>query len=60
MAERLREVAEQLAVFGIDLLGEQTEVVCVARQPAEERLGSLELAGLGEAGDEPERGRGRA
>jgi hypothetical protein len=45
VAERLREVAEQLAVLGVDLLGEEPEVVGVARQPAEELLGPLELAG---------------
>ena len=45
MAERLRVVAELLAAGGVDLLGEQAEVVRVARELVEQRLGALHLAG---------------
>ncbi len=46
VAEGLREVAELLAVRGVDLLGEQAEVVRVARELVEQRLGALDLARL--------------
>src|SRR5437764_1202868 len=55
VAERLREVAELLAVRGVDLLREQAEVVGVAGELREQLLGPFDLAGLREAGDEPER-----
>src|SRR5204863_4454698 len=55
VAERLREVAELLAVLGVDLLGQQAEIVRVAGELREQLLGTLDLAGLGEARDEPER-----
>ena len=45
MAEGLREVAEQLAVGGVDLLGQQTQIVRVADKLIEQRLGTLELTG---------------
>src|SRR5262249_53266800 len=55
VTERLGEVPEQLSVCDVDLFGEQAEVVRVARELIEEPLGALELTGLGEARDEPER-----
>ena len=49
------KLPELLAVGGVDLLGQQAEVVGVARELVEQRLGALDLAGLREAGDQPER-----
>src|SRR3954454_5142804 len=55
VAEGLREVAEQLAVGRLDLLGQEAEVVRVAGELVEERLCAVDLAGLRQARDEPER-----
>src|SRR5690242_15001166 len=44
VAERLREVAEQLAGRRVDLLGEQPDVVDVRRRPLEDGGGLLHLA----------------
>src|SRR5436190_24302269 len=54
VAERLREVAEQLAARRVDLLRDQAEVVRVADEPVEQLLGPLDLARLRERRDEPE------
>ena len=54
VAERLREVAELLAARGVDLLGEQAQIIGVTGQTVEQRRGALGLARLGKAGDEPE------
>src|SRR5215211_2137247 len=55
VAERLREVAELLPIGRVNLLRQQAEIVRVARELLEQRLRALELAGLREARDEPER-----
>jgi hypothetical protein len=55
VAVGLREVAELLAVGRVDLLAEQAEVVRVAGELLEQRLRALDLAGLRQAGHEPER-----
>src|SRR5262245_12069710 len=49
VAERLREVAHQLAGGDLDLLGEQAKVVGVAGEAVEELLGAFDLARLRQA-----------
>jgi hypothetical protein len=44
VAERLREVADHLVAFGVDLLGQQADVVDRRRRPLEGRLGLVQLA----------------
>src|SRR5436309_2293881 len=51
VAERLREVAELLAVRGVDLLREQAEVVRIAGELVEEPLRPLDLPRLCQARD---------
>src|ERR1700694_1880009 len=55
VAEGLGEIAQQLAAGGVDFFSQQTEIVGEADQPVEERLGAINLPGLSQAGDEPER-----
>src|SRR5947207_7607311 len=53
--EGLREVAQRFTSEWVDLLGEQTDVVGKAEQPFEQRVGFVEVAGMGEAVEQPER-----
>src|SRR6185437_14862978 len=55
VAERLREVAEQLAIRRVDLLGEKAEIVGVGDQLVEQLFGAIDLTGLGQRGDKPKR-----
>ena len=54
MAEGLREVAEQLAGSGVDLLGQQADVVDEAGGPLEDRPGPFGPAGQGQRLGQPE------
>src|SRR6266566_4377020 len=54
VAKRLGEVAEQLAAMGVDLLGEQSDVVGMAEQPLEQLTGLPGPAGQGKVVDQPE------
>src|SRR3546814_15064020 len=54
MCEGLGEIAESLAVFGIDLLREQADVVGVAQHPFEQALGSTQIAAARPVLDRPE------
>jgi hypothetical protein len=47
MAERLREVAQQMSTARVDLLGEQAEIVAGSDHPLKERLGLGDLPGAG-------------
>jgi hypothetical protein len=55
VAERLREVPEQLAGARVDLLGHQPDVVYEAAEVLEERLGSFAATCPRESADKPER-----
>src|SRR5690606_24469254 len=55
VAEGLREVAELLVGFGVDLFGEQAEVVPPLEESDEDRVRLVEPAEAGERLDEPER-----
>src|SRR5438874_7485247 len=55
MAERLREVAEQFAGGGVDLLGEQADIVDERRRLREDALGPLDLPGHRKRLSQPER-----
>ena len=55
MAERLREVSEELARCGVDFLCQQTDVVDEGRRPLEHRLGPGHLVGERECLGQPER-----
>jgi hypothetical protein len=55
VAERLREVPEQLAGAWVDLLGQEPDVVREAAGVLEERLGSFTATRPREAADKPER-----
>jgi hypothetical protein len=55
VAEGLREGAQLLAAVGVDLLGEEADVVGPAKQLLEEIASTLDLAGEDEIVDEPER-----
>src|SRR3546814_6414508 len=54
MCEGLGEIAESLAVFGIDLLREHADVVGVAQHPFEQALGSTQIAAARQVLDRPE------
>src|SRR6188508_3656401 len=55
MRERLWDVAEQLAGFRVDLLGEEADVVRERDRVVHERLSTLETPGPCESLHEPER-----
>ena len=54
MAERLGEVAQQLAGGRVDLLGQQSEVVGVGDELVKQPLGAVDFACLRQRGYEPE------
>ena len=58
VGECLWEVAEQLTGGGVDLFGEQADVVGEADEAFEERACPVQFADLGQALDEPERADG--
>src|SRR6266566_8746429 len=55
VAERLREVAQQLAGFGVDFLSEQADIVDERRSPLEHNASPLRSVGEGHRVCEPER-----